>query len=362
MSSPLINTTAHRRPLIDSASSPAPARRILLVQTSYLGDTILSTPLIAALHQLHPGSELWMMTTPAAADLVRSDPLVHRVIVFDKRVRDRGLAGLLRMSRQLRTLDFERSYALQRSYRTALMLGLSGIRHRTGFRKAKWSFLYHTRQPRDPDQHDVHRNLALLAGEAPVGTFTTDLRLFPPSIDRIDPDLAVHLRHAVPYIILVPGSAWETKRWHWQHFRTVAERLLDHGRRVILIGGAEDRAINRRVARGRPIIDLTARTSVAEAMTIVQHAGGIVCNDSMALHLASAFHKPCVAVFCATSPAFGFGPWQNPNAVVVEVDGLPCRPCARHGGRHCPTGTSDCMTAPPPETVLDALQSVMDLS
>ncbi len=347
--------TACRRPPGESA------QRILLVQTSYLGDTILSTPLIAALHKLHLGCELSVMTTPAAADIVRGDPLVNQVIVFDKRSRDGGLSGLLRMSRRLRHLAFDRAYALQRSYRTALMLCLSGIRHRTGFRTAKCAFLYHSRMTRNPDQHDVYRNLALLADEAPLSTFDTALRLFPPSVDHIAPELAAHIQGARPYVILVPGSAWETKRWHWEHYRTVADSLLDLGYRVMLLGAADDQAVGRRVARDRPVIDLTGRTSVAEAMAMVQHAAGIVCNDSMALHLASAFRKPCVVVFCATSPAFGFGPWENPNAVVVEADDLPCKPCARHGGRQCPTGTRACMEAPPPQTVLEALKSVLPL-
>lgn len=355
------NKSACRRPHTHPGAPKArgPARRILIVQTSYLGDTILSTPLIASLHQLYPGAELWMMTTPSGAELVQGDPLVHGVIVFDKRSRDEGFAGLLRMSRRLRRMAFDRVYALQRSYRTALMLRLSGIRHRTGFRNAKLSFLYHARRPRHPDRHDVHRNLSLLTGEAPPAAFETAIRLFPPPIDRIASDLAGYIQHRTPYVLLVPGSAWETKRWHWKHFRTVADHLLDQGYHVILIGAAADKALNRRVASGRPIIDLTGRTSVAEAMTMVQHAAGIVCNDSMALHLASAFRKPCVAIFCATSPALGFGPWQNPNAVVVELENLPCKPCARHGGRHCPTGTRACMDDLSPEPILAALKSVL---
>ncbi len=351
-SSPIKRTACRRRP------NPS-TRRILLVQTSYLGDTILSTPLIAALHKLHPGCELSVMTTPVAADIVKGDPLVHQVIVFDKRSRDVGLAGLVRMSQRLRRLAFDRAYALQRSYRTALILGLSGIRHRTGFRTAKCAFLFHAKTDRNPGQHDVYRNLALLADEAPLSAFDTALRLFPPPVESIASELAAHIQAPRPYVLMVPGSVWETKRWHWEHFRSVADSVLDMGYRVLLLGAAGDRAVGRRVARGRPIIDLTGQTSVAEAMVMVQHADGIVCNDSMALHLASAFQKPCVAVFCATSPAFGFGPWQNPNAVVVEADDLPCKPCARHGGRQCPTGTHACMQAPPPQTVLDALKSVL---
>ncbi len=353
MPSPSAIRANRRRP------SNASARRTLLVQTSYLGDTILSTPLIAALHQLHPRGQLWLMTTPASAGLVADDPLVHQVIAFDKRGRDKGFAGVLRMSRRLRRLGFDRAYALQRSYRTALILALSGIPHRTGFQSAKFSFVFHSRQVRRNDQHDVLRNLALLTGEAPLSVFDTALRLFPPPLERITPELAALVRHPRPYVLLVPGSAWKTKRWYWKHFRTVAERLTGRGYRVFLMGAPADRDVGRRVAGDLPVVDLTGHTSVPASVVLVQHAAGVVCNDSMAQHLASAFGKPCVVVFCATSPAFGFGPWQNPNAVVVEAQDLACKPCARHGSRRCPTGTQACMETPQPQAVLDALESVL---
>ncbi len=360
MSSPSTNRPDGRAPIMPGTSpAPTPTRRILIVQTSHLGDTILSTPLIGALHQVHPDTELWMLTTPAGAEVVGRDPRLRAVIVFDKRSRDEGFTGLLRMSRRLRRLSFDRAYALQRSYRTTLMLGLSGIRHRTGFANAKWSFLYHARCPRDASRHDVLRNLSLLTNEAPLASLPATIKLFPPDIDAIDPALARHLTHPAPYVILAPGRAWEPKRWHWKHFRTVAGELIAHGYRVLLMGAAADMTINHQVAEGLPVADLTNRTAVAEAMTLVQHATAVVCNDSMALHLASAFQKPCVAVFRATSPEFGFGPWQNPWARVVEHEDLPCRPCARHGGRRCPTGTWACMQALPPERVLAALKTVM---
>ena len=356
-----IDNSEHGRPYDGRNSRQASdqTRRILLVQTSYLGDTILSTPLIAGLHKLYPQAELWLMTTPAGAELVRRDPLVHKVLVFDKRARDGGFTGLLRKSRQLRRLGFNRAYALQRSYRTTLMLQLSGIAHLTGFENARLSFCYHVRQPRNPDQHDVLRNLAVLAGEASCDHFETALRLFPPPVQDISPELARHLHRSPPYVLLAPGSVWETKRWSWQHYRTVAAYLLEHGYRVVLMGAAADQPVSRRVAQGLGIIDLAGRTTVAEAMAMVQHAAGVVCNDSMALHLASAFQTPCVVAFCATSPSFGFGPWQNPNAVVMERNDLDCKPCARHGGHHCPAGTRACMETLQPEAVIAALMSLL---
>lgn len=333
--------------------------RILIVQTSYLGDTILSTPVIAGVHRLYPEARLWMMTTPAAAGLVERDPLLAGVIPFDKRRQAAGLGGLVGMGLRLRGMGFDRVYALQRSHRTALTLLASGIPRRTGFRNAKLSFVYHHRMPRRPADHDVLRNLSILSGEAPLSTFDTRLRLYPPPPEALGPDAGRLLKTARPMALLVPGSAQATKMWSWRHYRTVAAHFLDEGYTVALLGGPGDREVNRRVADGLAIADLAGRTTVAEAMTVVQHARLVVCNDSMALHLASAFGVPCVAVFCATCPSFGFGPWRNPRAVVVEKQGLDCKPCSRHGGRACPTGTRACMDDLPPADIIASAEKVL---
>lgn len=333
--------------------------RILIVQTSYLGDTVLSTPVIAGIHQLYPSAQLWMMTTPAATGLVERDPLLKGVIAFDKRKQAAGLSGLIRMGQSLRKMRFDRVYALQRSYRTALTLLASGIPHRTGFKNAKLSIIYHTVRTRPSTDHDVLRNLTLLTGEAPITTFDTRIRLYPPRHEALGPDARHLLAQPEPLALLVPGSAWPTKMWSWKHYRTVASHLLDHGFRVALLGGPADRQVNQQVAENLDVADLAGRTSVADAMAIVQNARLMICNDSMALHLASAFRIPCVAIFCATCPSFGFGPWQNPRAVVVEQKDLPCKPCARHGGKTCPTGTRACMEALLPEEILAAADKVL---
>jgi len=333
--------------------------RILIIQTSYLGDTILSTPVIAGVHKLYPEAELWMMTTPAGTGIVERDPLLKGVIAFDKRNRAAGLSGLIRMGHDLRKMGFARVYALQRSYRTALMLLASGIPHRTGFDNAKLSFVFHTRQARQAADHDVLRNLSILGHEASLEEFDWRLRLYPPPRKDLGPDAQSLLAQDRPIALLVPGSAWPTKMWHWAHYRTVAAHFREQGYAVALLGGAGDRDVNQRVADQLDVTDLAGKTSVAEALAIARNAAIMICNDSMALHMASAFKTPCVAIFCATCPSFGFGPWQNPNAVVVEKQNLPCKPCARHGGKTCPTGTRACMEALLPAEIIAAAEKVL---
>ena len=89
--------------------------KILLVQTSFLGDTILSTPVIAGLHRVFPDTELWMMTTPQSAGLVQKDPLLTGIIPFDKRRDESGASGIWKMAGRLKEMAFDRVYALHRS-------------------------------------------------------------------------------------------------------------------------------------------------------------------------------------------------------------------------------------------------------
>ena len=334
--------------------------KILLVQTSFLGDTILSTPVIAALKKLYPEAELWMMTTPAASCLVERDPLLAGVIPFAKRGAEKGVGGLFRMARRLRAMRFDRVYSLHRSARTSLLLFLSRIPHRIGFSQARLSFLYHRTRYRPRDLHDVWRNLALVAGEKPEIELPDRLRLFPPAIDQLKPEIRRLLPEPGRYALLVPGSAWETKRWSTQGFREVARWLIEQGIEVVLNGSPEEAEICREGGKGLKVLNLAGRGDLETALHLARHARLIICNDSMALHLASAFRIPTVVIFCATVPAFGFGPWQNPLARIVEKKQLPCRPCARHGGRQCPQGTWECSRGLPAAAVFDAAKELLD--
>lgn len=333
--------------------------KILIVQTSFLGDTILSTPVIAGVKRIYPDAELWMMTTPLSSQLVARDPLLKGVIPYDKRGKDKGLKGLFNLARRIRAMGFSLVYSLHRSYRTSVLLLLSGIPMRIGFTQAKLSFLYHQTFTRDPKEHDVIRNLTILSGCDEPAAFPMDLRLFAPDQSELRKDVADCIPNT-PYAVLVPGSAWETKMWHHQGFRQTGFYLKDRGFKVVLLGANEDREANRTVAQDTDFIDLAGKTNISEAMHIVKHASLVVCNDSMSLHMASAFKIPTVVVFCATSPSFGFGPWKN-KARVVEKQ-LPCKPCSRHGGRKCPQGTDACMKDLSYTEVVSAIESLLEIS
>jgi heptosyltransferase II len=332
--------------------------KILLVQTSFLGDTILSTPVISGIKSIYPASELWIMTTPLSAHLVKHDPLLKGIIAYDKRKNQSGLTGLLKMAQKLKKMKFERVYSLHRSFRTSMLLWFAKIPYRIGCRDARLSSLYHETRCRDFSEHDVIRNLSILNGELDLSSFDMEMRLFAPPEDEIRPDILKKTDSSKPYAVIAPGSVWNTKMWFAEGFRSVAVFLLKQGYRVVLVGAKSDETVCKTVAQDLDVLNFAGRTDISDTMYIVKHAKLVVCNDSMTLHMASAFKIPNVAVFCATSPEFGYGPWKN-NAIVVEKQGLHCKPCRPHGSVKCPEGTDACMKELPPDEVIKAIQKVL---
>ncbi|MCP4672795.1 MAG: glycosyltransferase family 9 protein, partial [Desulfobacula sp.] len=319
------------------------------VQLSFLGDTILSTPVILGLKKIYPHADISVLTTKISAGLLGNDPLVDEVIIYDKKYSERGIIKLIKKAWQIRNRKFDKVYSLHRSHRTSVLLFLSGIKERIGFKDASLSFLYTGIRQKKMDNHAAIRNLSLLFHDfkeynISKNEFKADLRLFEPSHENISKKV-----QDIPkdFIVMAPGSAWKTKQWHWQGYLKVAQYYMAQNMKIILIGGSDDaetcRQICGKTGNDTKIIDFSGQISILETMYIMKNAKLLVCNDSMALHMASAFKTRTVAVFCATSPEFGFGPWLNFDSRVVEDQSLECKPCRRHGSNKCPNNTKICM-------------------
>lgn len=335
--------------------------RILLVQTAFLGDLVLSTPLIKAIKEKHPACKLWVMTTPLAKKLLSSDKELEGVIAFDKRKEFKGIGGIFKFSKELKKYNFDLVYSLHKSLRTTLVLKLAGIKERVGFRQAKASFLYTKTINRAKASHDVIRNLSLLGLTEKEADRFAELRLIAPKVDELNEDLKKMLNsfssNSKKYVVLAPGSAWMTKRYHSFGFKSVAKHFLDLGFEVILVGGPDEVSVSNEVAKNIEVNNLVGKTNMQELLYIIANSECVVCNDSMALHVASAFKRKVVVAFCATSPEFGFGPWRTESRV-VQNESLSCKPCMRHGSNKCPNGTNACMTFSP-KYMINALNEIM---
>lgn len=339
-------------------------RKVLLLQTSFLGDAVLTLPLIAEIKRRFPADHLAVLCNPAGYSILQDNPAIDELIVDDKKGADRGWLGLCRKARELREKSFSLALTPHKSLRTALLLWLTQIPHRVGFAQSQGWFLFHARAERDPARHDVVRNLSVLA---PLGIRPEDceqtLRL-PVSETARDSVRRKLCRLGYdpnqPAIGVNPGSVWPMKRWSAQGFAEVIDRACDEYRcQAILFGGPEDRGTAAQIAafcRTKPI-DSAGVFSLAELPAAIGQCRAFVTNDSGPMHIAVACDVPTVAIFCATTPDLGFYPYSS-KAIVVEKK-LHCRPCSSHGGRRCPLGSADCARLIEPEHVLAAVRKAM---
>jgi heptosyltransferase-2 len=334
----------------------------LVVQTSFLGDMVLTTPLIAELAVRGPVD---VVATPANAGLLANNPAVRRIVVFDKRGTERGVAGLKRVASALnlrRRVDERETgtravaYLAQGSLRSATLVVLAGFRERVGFETSAGRTLYTRRVPYAANHHHAERLWSLAApGSARATTEQLRPRLYPgdserEAVDRLLRDAGVA---GEPLMAMAPGSVWATKRWPYfaELARTMSERT-----RIVVIGAEADSPLAREIAdaAGRSVIDATGRLSLLASAELIGRTTALVTNDSAPQHLASAMGVPTITLFGPTVPAFGFGPLAARSESLGIA--LECRPCHAHGPPVCPLGHWRCMQELGVEVVRDAVR------
>ena len=325
----------------------------LVVQTAFLGDVVLTTPLLTALASRH--GRLDVVTTPAAAALLEGHPAVRRVLPYDKHGADRGVRGLARMAAALRAERYDVAYLPHRSLRTAVLARLARIPRRVGFDDG-WPWLYTDVHRRARRGHEIDRLLAL--ADADVRHAQPTLHI--PIADRVATEGFLREQGVrEPFVALAPGSIWGTKRW--PYYGELAGRL---GQRmdVVAVGGPEDAELGEEIVRavagggGRwRAVNACGKLTLRQSAEAIRRSAVLVTNDSAPLHLAQAVETPTVAIFGSTVPAFGFGP-RGPRDQVVELEGLECRPCSAHGPRSCPLGHHRCMKSLTVDDVFHAIE------
>ncbi len=320
----------------------------LVVQTAFLGDVVLTTPLFSALAADHGPVDV--VTTPIAAPLIETHPAVRKVIPYDKRGNDRGWAGLRNLARRLRTERYERAYLPHRSLRTATLGVLAGIPTRIGFSGA-WSFLYTEARPKPALDHESDRLLAL--ADKPPGVYPPQLR--PTAADE---QAAAALIDGA-FVALAPGSIWGSKRW--PYYPELAAKLAAR-LPVVLVGGPDDAGLGDEIVRavgrsGGRAVNGCGKLTLRQSAALIGKALLLVTNDSAPLHLATAMGTPIVALFGPTVTEFGFGPLR-PGDVALGVNELPCRPCSSHGPPQCPLGHHRCMRELTVAAVIAAIEEL----
>lgn len=326
--------------------------RFLLIQTAFLGDVVLATPVIEALTSTFPDADVDFVLRKGNEGLLAGHPGLRKLWIWDKKTSKHR--NLFRLALQLRRERYDVVINLQRFFSSGLLTWLIRPRVSIGFDKNPLSALYTHRFSHiiAAGVHETDRNLSLLQPvmEQPQGR----MALYPSQAD-FD---AIRPLTTCKYVCLAPASVWFTKQMPVEKWVALSKLLANRGYQVYLIGSPQEQALNRQIittAGGAGITDLAGKLSLLQSAALMQGATMNYVNDSAPMHLASAVNAPVTAIFCSTIPAFGFGPRSDKSYIVETSEHLDCRPCGLHGFRQCPRSHFRCGTGIDPVRLSNGL-------
>ena len=351
-------------------------RRIAVWNTAFLGDAVLTLPLIRTLRAAWPDAALDFYVRGGLAPLFAAQPEIDAVYAYDKRGSARGPSGFWLLSREVAARRYDMWIDAHLSLRSSLMARLSGAPRRVGYAEASLAWWLFTDQVgrRFAERQEIERLLGLLEPLNLPPAVLEDESLRWPELSLPVDALAEAERLLAPLppgpvLGVHPGSVWPTKRWTPEGFALVLRRALEAGACAVVLASPDESDAAREVLRlagdmgdGRPLtraaegpwgtsrlLDLAGRTSLPVLAAVLGRLQCYLTNDSGPMHLAWAQRTPVTALFGPTVRGLGFAP-RGAAATVMEVD-EPCRPCGLHGHKTCPRGHFRCMRALDPEAV-----------
>lgn len=330
---------------------------ILVVQTAFLGDLLLSTVLLREIRRARPRAPIHLVCRRGFGTVMKALGLIDVV----HEIRKGDAESYRNAHAELREQRFEWILCPHPSVRSANFIqGLFAGQSVSFFHG--WNALHFSKTVIKPQLPDPLRQLALLKPLIPG----MDDRFA--AFEKIDwnakdahgvltgvpEDLSMNLKSrllrespATPVAprswALFPGSVWATKQWPEESFAELARRLLELDVPVLLMGGPDEREVCERLAAQLPRArSLAGQLSLWESLVVLSRTEGVVANDSGGQHMAAIAGTPVLSIFGPTVLEFGFRPWSDLTAI-AEKENLFCRPCGPHGSRICPRATHECL-------------------
>lgn len=314
-------------------------KQFLIIQTAFLGDVILCTPLIEELNRIYPDASIDIVVRKGNEALLNHHPKLRHIFTFDKK--KNKLSALWEIIRVIRKQRYHEVINLQRFTSSGIICAFSKTKQRIGFTTNSLSFIYNKRLPHDftTGKHEVERNLLTLAHHGAA-------KKLRPSLYPSSSDLAkVSPYKEKPYFCLAPASVWFTKQLAESKWIELLQELEGKGT-IFLLGGPSDKVLCERITRDSGVKTrlLAGELSLLESAALMKDAEMNYVNDSGPMHLCSAVNAPVRVFYCSTVPSFGFGPLSDNHKIIEIKEKLACRPCGLHGHKACPQGHFKCAT------------------
>lgn len=331
----------------------------MILAPNWLGDAVMALPLIADVHRAWPATEIVMAARRSVAPLFSMVPAISTTMTLAGGGGWRGVSAVRQNVATLASGTFDAALLLPNSFQAAWMVSRARIPERWGFaRDLRGRLLTRVvaRPPSRAHQSEYYQSLGAGLG-LPAGDRYARLEVRDIDRARARALLAeASLAERRTFFVFAPGAAYgRAKQWLPERFAELATLLAAAGHAAVLAGSASDAAVCREIVAlsGDAAIDLAGRTDLPTLAGLMSLAGGVIANDSGAMHMAAAVGAHVVAIFgptndSKTSPLRASAIAPEPSIVSTDVW---CRPCML---RECPIDHR-CMTGVSARRVFAAL-------
>jgi len=376
----------HHQPIPFSRESAE--KRIVVINTAFLGDLVLTIPFLVLLRQKFTHAKIGLVCKKGIGDFFLKLKLVDEIFEVQKGSGEAYVKVAFEVNKQ--TVDV--LFCIHRSFRSYLLSLRIKAQCRFGYRLGFNLFGFDKKVVRDLNIPEPLRILQLLtlADGAFADFFATESKYhnyneklstqqmaevpgwarfpqvsLPPVDHQLTPEIEsvlCGLPNGVKRVAVFPGSVWNTKRWPVEHFASLVQQLVNHGHSVILMGGPGEEvfgdAIEQKLGVTAGLVNLIGKSSVWESILVLNQCELVVANDSASAHLAALLGKKILVFFGPTVLNFGYRPWGD-NVYVLENTQLGCRPCGSHGHNECPIKTHVCMTSISADSAFKKVASIL---
>lgn len=308
---------------------------ILIRAVNWIGDAIMATPVIRGIRVNFPKARISILAKPWVIPVYENNPYLDEIIVYENQGRHKKGMGTLRLSKDLKTYDFDLVFLIQDAFEAALLSFLARIPERLGYNTDARTLFLNRCIKLDPalkKGHLIDYYIGILkgAGLAPDGRHT---ELFFTPTERKNAQAILHensIDLTKPVIGINPGATGGTaKRWFPERYAQVAQMLSNTlGVKILIFGGPGDEDLGRQINEnsGNVCLNLAGKTSLRMAFALIENCSLFITNDSGLMHAAAALDVNQIAIigstdYLATSPS-------NPNSSILR-EPVFCAPCMK---------------------------------
>ena len=340
--------------------------KILVVRYRFIGDMILTIPFLRNLRYAYPDAQIDMLVAPNSGEVIENCPYVNNFIYFDttrKHKYEKGKGekkSFWYYVKELKKQKYDKAFVLKRSFSSAMLCFLAGIKERIGFNTEGRGFLLTKRVKYDIQKHEALCFLDVLqADKKEIKDYHLENWILEENKIKIyslfeENNIVLSKKN----VVINATATNQTKVWDINNFARIIEYLINEkDTNVIFIGAPSDKEIYENIKYDVELktepINLCGKVTIKDSLALLNEVDLLIGNDSGNLHMAASVRTPVIGLY----GPMPFEKWKalGENNILLKAD-LPCMPCSLKG--ECKYNKA-CMKSITVEKVKESIEKIL---